>query len=325
MFKSFKLVGIVISLFFLLTYEIVTLSYSKVDDEIISDSDKTGLNAAYEYGELSTDTEVISSDAGLIVNDKIIVLEEDLISINDEFYISIKILSEVLDVEEFTWDEETKEANILVDGNNIKIINETNCIIINDINYYTEEAPIMIEEVMYTPVSFFSNIMGVEAIDWDEENNNLSLTKEDITVPEDLVYKKPTSNTGTTQSAPMEHTDDDLLWLAKIVQAESGSESYEGKLAVANVIINRKNSSLFPNSIYGVIFDNASGVQFSPSVNGAINNTPSAESTRAAQDALDGKNNIGNCLYFVGKNATSSWAAKNRTFYTIIGGHAFYL
>ena len=45
----------------------------------------------------------------------------------------------------------------------------------------------------------------------------------------------------------------ELEWLAATIQAEADGESYTGKLAVGTVIMNRVKSSVFPNSIVGVI------------------------------------------------------------------------
>lgn len=121
--------------------------------------------------------------------------------------------------------------------------------------------------------------------------------------------------------------NDALYWLSRIIEAESGAEPYQGKLAVGNVILNRVESPDFPNSIYGVIFDRKNGVQFTPVANGTIYNTPSAESIRAAEACLNGTNVVGSCLYFFNpKTATKAgWIVQNCRYYTSIGGHDFYL
>lgn len=50
-----------------------------------------------------------------------------------------------------------------------------------------------------------------------------------------------------------DYTDDDLYYLAAAVCREAGGESEEIQLLVANVIINRVNSSIYPNTIYEVL------------------------------------------------------------------------
>ena len=138
-----------------------------------------------------------------------------------------------------------------------------------------------------------------------------------------LTTDKSDSQSTTESSA---HKDS-VYWLARIIQAESGAEPYRGKLAVGNVILNRVNSSDFPNSIYGVIFDRKNGIQFTPVANGTIYNTPSAESIRAAEECLRGTRVVGDCLYFFNpKTATkASWIVQNCRYYTSIGDHDFYL
>ncbi len=121
------------------------------------------------------------------------------------------------------------------------------------------------------------------------------------------------------------YTREDLLWLAKIVHAEAKGESYASKLAVANVILNRKASSQYPNTIKGVIFDKRFGIQFSPTADGSINNTPSNDSFMAAVDALEGKNNAEAALFFLNpRYARSSWISNNRSYAFTKENHDFY-
>ena len=119
---------------------------------------------------------------------------------------------------------------------------------------------------------------------------------------------------------------DSLYWLARIVYAEAGSESYEGQVAVANVILNRVRSSKFPNTVYGVIFEYYKGIpQFSPVADGTIYNTPSNTAVQAAQDAANGYAPVGGALYFFNPTkAAGSWIVNTCTYVTTIGGHAFY-
>lgn len=135
------------------------------------------------------------------------------------------------------------------------------------------------------------------------------------------------SNSSNSTSSDSPSYDDAVYWLARIIQAESGAEPYQGKLAVGNVILNRVKSADFPNTIYGVIFDRKNGVQFTPVANGTIYNTPSVESIRAAKECLAGTRVVGDCLYFFNpQTATKAgWIVQNCRYYRSIGGHDFYL
>ena len=101
------------------------------------------------------------------------------------------------------------------------------------------------------------------------------------------------SLTETVQTSAYSVSEEDAYLLACTVCAEAGYESYEGKLAVANIILNRLNGGAYGSTIYDVVY--ARG-QFSVVTNGAlnrvINNGPNAESLQAAKDALAGKNNV---------------------------------
>lgn len=93
-------------------------------------------------------------------------------------------------------------------------------------------------------------------------------------------------------------TTDDVL-LGALVQCEAGNQTYEGKLAVAAVVMNRVRSAAYPNTIAGVIY--ASG-QFTPAGNGkveqrlALGVDPSC--LQAAQEAIAGKTNVGTATHF---------------------------
>lgn len=121
------------------------------------------------------------------------------------------------------------------------------------------------------------------------------------------------------------YDENDVYWLARIIEAEAGGESGEGKLAVANVVLNRVASGSYPDTIYDVIFDTKYGTQFEPTSNGAIYNTPSEESIEAAKRALSGENNIGGALYFYNPSLVDAvWIRTNCTYIQTIGCHNFY-
>ncbi len=117
----------------------------------------------------------------------------------------------------------------------------------------------------------------------------------------------------------------DLYWLSRIISAEAKGEPLTGQIAVGNVVLNRKRSSQFPNTVKEVIFDTKYGTQFSPAANGTVYQTPTASSVRAAKICLEGYSLSGNMLYFYNPRlSTSTWIAQNRPFIISIGNHRFY-
>lgn len=121
------------------------------------------------------------------------------------------------------------------------------------------------------------------------------------------------------------YNQNDLYWLSRIISSESRGETLEGQIAVGNVVLNRVYSSEFPNSIYGVIFDDRWGGQFEPVRNGTIYQEPTEQSVLAAKLCLQGVNIVGNSLYFLAPSlAQNFWIPQNKTYVTTIGCHDFY-
>ena len=113
----------------------------------------------------------------------------------------------------------------------------------------------------------------------------------------------------------------ELEWLAATIQAEADGESYTGKLAVGSVIMNRVKSSVFPNSITGVITQSNQFASYrSGKVELIINNGPNSTCIQAAKEVLDGAR-VGDYLFFMTKPYADHYGIKD---YTMIGNHAFF-
>ncbi|NBD27445.1 cell wall hydrolase [Paenibacillus glycinis] len=116
-------------------------------------------------------------------------------------------------------------------------------------------------------------------------------------------------------------TESDLMLLAKITMVEAGYEPFEGQLALANVILNRVKDPKFPDTIHDVIY---SGRQFPPAHNGLLDKSkPNASSLRAAKDALNGRNNIKDAVYFFNPEVSRGpyWSSLDEI--ATIGHHRF--
>ena len=130
---------------------------------------------------------------------------------------------------------------------------------------------------------------------------------------------------GSILSGEEYYDADEVWWLAKIIHAEAKGEPFLGKIAVGEVILNRVEDDTFPDTIYSVIFDNEHGVQFTPTVNGAIEEDPAADSITAAKLVLDGARIDGDLLYFLNPDiAANFWIPQNRVYCMTIGSHDFY-
>ena len=125
----------------------------------------------------------------------------------------------------------------------------------------------------------------------------------------------------TSEGAPLAeadkpYTDEELDLISRVIMHESGNQPLNGKMAVGNVILNRVEDSLFPNTVYEVIYQKN---QFP----GATNATPNAESIVAAKLVLEGANVVPGAYFFNGVGK-ACWASRNKTLLYTIGGHAFY-
>lgn len=119
-------------------------------------------------------------------------------------------------------------------------------------------------------------------------------------------------------------SDKELHLLQKIVMAEAEGEPYEGKVAVANVVLNRLRSANFPDTIYKVIYQKS---QFSPVANGRLKRVvPNEDSVKAVNAALNGKKEVADdTYYFLSLTlADDLTVARSKKKVKTIGHHTFY-
>ena len=114
--------------------------------------------------------------------------------------------------------------------------------------------------------------------------------------------------------------DSDVYLLAQLVYGESRGEPYKGQVAVAAVVLNRVESSKFPNSIAKVIYQSGA---FDVVDDGQINLAPDQNALSAARDAINGWDPSGGALFYYNPDkATSKWIW-SRPVIVVIGTHKF--
>lgn len=111
----------------------------------------------------------------------------------------------------------------------------------------------------------------------------------------------------------------DRYLLANLIYCEAGAEPYSGQVAVGSVVINRVLSSVYPDTVTGVIYQSG---QFSPVASGRLalalgEGRATAACYQAADEVMGGTTNVGNCVYF--RTPIDGINPKYR-----IGGHIFY-
>lgn len=168
---------------------------------------------------------------------------------------------------------------------------------------------------------------ATEEVQEEEENEE---AEEETSEKTSYASKKTTKAKQVSTGAS--YTKAELRLLSCLIYCESGNQPYAGKLAVGIVVMNRKQSSQFPNSISKVIYQKS---QFGPARNGSLskalakydngsfNSSNAKDCIKAAKAALGGTKtvtykgkeiNLKGFLYFSGKVSGAKLT---------IGGHQF--
>ena len=146
--------------------------------------------------------------------------------------------------------------------------------------------------------------------------NTVSALKDQLKKEEELARLSQKMAKRSLNEVSVSAGEEDML--AALIQCEAGGEPWAGKVAVGAVVMNRVMSGAFPNTITGVIYQSG---QFEPVTSGrfaiVLSQGANAECYKAARAAMNGENNIGECLFF----RTIVPGIKG----TIIGHHVFYL
>lgn len=160
-----------------------------------------------------------------------------------------------------------------------------------------------------------------DAVKWFQKNNGLTIDgKVGPATAAKMGITFASSGTSSTAASSSAIISADHRLLSKLVYGEARGETYKGQVAVAAVVLNRVRSSLFPNTISGVVYQSGA---FSCVSNGSINNTPNSSCIRAARDALNGWDPSGGALYFYNPKGTSDKWIRTRRVITVIGRHHF--
>ncbi len=125
-------------------------------------------------------------------------------------------------------------------------------------------------------------------------------------------------------------SDEELEVLLRIVEAEAGGEDEDGRLLVANVVLNRLNSDSFPDTVTEVVFQKEGDVaQFSPAYSGKYDRVEISDTTISAVGrALKGEDISQGALYFVARKRADKgslrWFDEKLVFLFEHGGHEFF-
>ncbi|RKP47918.1 cell wall hydrolase [Cohnella endophytica] len=250
------------------------------------------------------------------------------------------------------WNQDNEEATITtVYGDRILLGNGVPVVYFNGARYIMDAAPFTSDGRMYIPLRDGAEMLHAK-VSWNDEEQIVSLESVPLSVAtEQFGLTEIVKQAGVSQANLLKRnglnpedgveagaklrvvmpsilsheakpfTEAEWLLLAKITQVEVGDESYESQLAVANVILNRVKDSRFPDTVRDVVY---SGKQFPPAHNGLLDKSvPKANALRAAKDALNGKNNVGDAVYFFNPRVTKGKFWSSLTVIDTIGSHRY--
>ena len=236
------------------------------------------------------------------------ILTEESAIIESVTYVPVRAFSEELGAESISWNAKTQTATVKKDGILINITDKASYIEAAGRILYSPTGIKNINDRLFAPIRPLAAALSHD-VEWNGATRSVSLSK----------------SKSQFSSGKSFYNENDLYWLSRIISAEARGEPFLGKIAVGNVVLNRKESPSYPNTVYGVIFDRKHGTQFSPVSYGTIYNSPTEESIIAAKICLEGYSLSDEILFFVNpKYATSNWIANNRPFTFRIGNHYFF-
>lgn len=221
-------------------------------------------------------------------------------------FVPVRFIAEALNMN-IEWFPDEKTIILTDDEHTIQMWLDSNLLIVNgreilmDVNVEGFNGRAMV------PVRYIAEIKNFE-VKWDDYTYSVELSKDGVAVPASCVLSRS-------------YSDEDLIWLARLIHVEGKNLSLDAKVAIANVVINRTKDPNFPDTIYNVIFDNRYTKQFPPAHKAGFKELkPDNSCVIAAKMALEGINNIDKCLYFNNR----PFSSKSKDFYKKIDGEYFY-
>ena len=150
-----------------------------------------------------------------------------------------------------------------------------------------------------------------------EQEENITVLKAKLA--EEIRMAELAAQSSWRDISEVSFAEGDRYLLANLIYCEAGGESYAGQVAVGSVVMNRVLSSVYPNTVTGVIYQSG---QFSPVASGRLalaltDGRATASCYKAADEVMSGTTNVGTCVYF--RTPVDGISPK----YTI-GGHIFY-
>jgi N-acetylmuramoyl-L-alanine amidase len=290
-----------------------------------------------------------TSRATVMVNDQPVLVNEQVFIDGSRIFVPVRMIIEALQAE-MIWQQESKQILIRTQAKDeILFTLGQKTVTLNGHDFLMDVEPFVHNGQMYLPLRHVAEFLHTQ-VQWDANERTAFLQSVPLYVPDDELTVAELSREldidlellmlrNNIQSADqvldesqelkivipetMEEKidEEDLELLARIIYLEAGYEPFEGQVAVGNVVLNRVESSLFPNTIREVIYHPG---QFSPVRTGEFDRAvPSDTAYRAALEALSGTSYAGDALYFFNPRVTRHSFFLSKEVVAEIGNHRF--
>ena len=224
---------------------------------------------------------------------------------NDTTYVSLSAMAQVLDpTAQIGWDGET----MTVTTQGLSLTAHVGAIFLsaNGRYLYIPEGVQFTEDFdVSVPLRTVAKAFDA-AVGYDGVNGTITITR----------------GTGAILPGDSFYDQNDLFWLSRVIQRESGNQSLEGQMSVGSVVLNRVADPIFPDTVEGVL---AQKNQFTTYASGVLAATePTQSSTIAAKLVMDGGEveETRGALFF--DSSVNSWASKHKEHIATLGDHKFY-
>ena len=166
------------------------------------------------------------------------VLKGQAVIINSVTYVPLRSFSELMGADEISWNAKTNTASVKKGAMTMYVTSGALYISANDRYFFTVEKILNVSGRLYVPIRAIAEAFSA-SVGWDANSRTVAVR----------------TSGKTLVSGSKFYNSDDVYWLSRIISAEASGESLQGKIAVGNVVLNRKESRQYPNTIYGKLFD----------------------------------------------------------------------
>ncbi len=242
------------------------------------------------------------------VNGSFVKCVEKPILTDGTTYIPLRAFSDAIGGS-IEWNGEEMAATMVKDSHTFVFYLEKGYCLIDGVqkNYNA----VVYNGLTFVPVRAVSEVLGYE-VSWDDFYLAVKILAPGVEIP--------------LECRDSSYTYEDIMYLAKITQIESGYQHFQVKLGVAGTVMNRVKSPEFPATVKEVVFDTRYSPQFPPAHTEMFETLiPSRETMIAAKCVLSGVNIVEDSLYFVDTPyAPGSWVHNNRPHCVTLHDMSFY-